>query len=161
MDSIALGIMVFLAVWFVMKRFRKKPQNPAAAQRTETSQDSGPTMPRLGTPGTVTKAQRERLQAEGFEPSRYWSIEEADLVLNTVTYLRGVWQKAVSRQNAPIELQNHLLAFILTDPEMREYVRRWGEDNREKGPESKPVFPRTKIYERVAAEAARIRSKGN
>lgn len=158
MDSIGLGIMVFLAIWFVMKRFRKKPRNPAAAQRTETSQDSVRTMPRIGAPGTVTKAQKEKLQAEGFEPSSHWSTDEADLVLNTVAYLRGVWRKAVGRQEAPIEIQNHLLAFILTDPEMREYVRRWGEENREKGPEWKPVFPRTKIFDRVAAEAARIKT---
>jgi hypothetical protein len=159
-DSIALGIMVFVAAWFLMKRFRKKPQATAAPGRpTVAGQSTGGTMPRLGTPGTVTKVQRERLQSEGFEPSRHWSIEEADLVLDTVVYLRGVWKKAVSRQDAPIEIQNSLLAFILTDPEMREYIRRWGAEHRDKGGEGMPAFPRTKIFERVSAEAARIRGE--
>jgi len=136
-----------------MKRFRKKPLNTGAAR---TAPHSGRSMPRVGTPGTVTKAQRERLKQEGFEPSTHWSVEEADLVLDSVTYLRGVWKKAVRKQDAPVEIQNELLAFILTDPEMREYVRRWGGEFRERGPKVRPAFPRTKIFERVAAEAARI-----
>ena len=159
MESIALGLMVFLAAWFLMKRLRKKPLNTDTARAAAADQHSGRTMPRLGTPGTVTKTQRERLQQEGFEPSRHWSVEEADLVLDTVNYLRGVWKKAVHRQDAPVEIQNELLAFILTDAEMREYIRRWGAELREKGGDARPAFPRTKIFERVAAEAARIRGE--
>ena len=160
MDSIALGIMVFLAAWVIMKRFKKKTAGTTGpAQSAGARQGGGRAMPRHGTPGTVTKAQRERLHAEGFEPSIHWSIEEADLVLDAVTYLRGVWNKAVSRQDAPVEIQNHLLAFILTDPEMREYIRRWGTEAREKYDGAKPAFPRTKIFERVASEAARIKGE--
>jgi hypothetical protein len=146
--------MVFLAAWFFMKRFRKKSSD--ANRPGQTDRSRARSMPRVGTPGTVTNAQRERLRAEGFEPSKHWSIEEADLVLDAVIYLRGVWNKAVSRQSAPTEIQNHLLAYILSDPEMREYIRRWGTDNREKGTENRPAFPRTKIFEHVAAEALRI-----
>jgi hypothetical protein len=86
-------------------------------------------------------------------------MEEADLVLGTVVYLRGVWNKAVSKQTAPVEIQNHLLAYILTDPEMREYIRRWSIETKDKGSESKSAFPRTKIFERVASEALRIKKK--
>lgn len=158
MDSIALGIMVFLAAWFFMKRFKKKSSN-ATRTAGEAKQAQARSMPRVGTPGTVTKDQREQLRAQGFEPSRHWSIEEADLVLDTVVYLRGVWNKAVSKESAPVEIQNHLLGFILTDAEMREYVRRWGIELREKGETAQPAFPRTKIFERVASEASRIKPK--
>jgi len=155
-NSIALGIMVFLAAWFFVKRFKKKSSD-AARPPLDTNRAQPRSMPRIGTPGTVRKDQRERLKAEGFEPSTHWSVEEADLVLDTVVYLRGVWNKAVSRQSAPMEIQNHLLAYILTDPEMREYIRRWGVEQREKDENAKPTFPRTKIFERVATEAARIK----
>jgi hypothetical protein len=151
-DSVALGFMVFLAAWFLVKRFKKKSANPTR-RVDKASQSQARRMPRVGTPGTVTKDQMERLRAQGFEPSKHWSIEEADMVLDTVVYLRGVWNKAVSKQSAPVEIQNHLLAHILSDPEMREYIRRWGAELREKGEDAKPTFPRTKIFERVAAEA--------
>jgi len=151
-DSLALGLMVFLAAWFFIKRFKKK-SSVANRPSEELERARARSMPRVGTPGTVTKDQRERLMAEGFEPSRHWSVEEAELVLDAVVYLRGVWNKSVSRQSAPVEIQNHLLAYILTDPEMREYIRRWGNENKEKGPDTKPAFPRTKIFERVVSEA--------
>lgn len=158
MDSIALGITVFLAAWFFVKRFKKKSSD-AARPSVETNRAQARSMPRIGTPGSVRKDQRERLKAEGFEPSTHWSMEEADLVLGTVVYLRGVWNKAVSKQTAPVEIQNHLLAYILTDPEMREYIRRWSIETKDKGSESKSAFPRTKIFERVASEALRIKKK--
>ncbi len=158
MDNLALGVIVFLIAWYIMKRFWKKsPDAPANAQAASDNKVNERSMPRYGTPGTVTKAQRERLKAEGFEPSHQWSVEEANIVLDTVIYLRGVWGKAVSRDEAPLEIQNHLLGFILTDTEMREYIRRWGTELREKGPDGKPSFPRTKIFERVASEAQRLR----
>jgi hypothetical protein len=154
-DSIALGIIVFLSAWFIMKRIRKKPKE--APRPADERAMHGRRMPRVGTPGTVTKEQMQRLQAQGFEPSKHWSIEEADLVLDAVTYLRGVWNKAVSKQSAPVEIQNHLLAYILSDPEMREYIRRWGDGIKEKGENAKPSIPRTKIFARVAAEAERVK----
>jgi hypothetical protein len=150
--------MVFLAAWFLIKRFKKKSSD-AAPHPDEANRTQAARMPRIGTPGTVTKDQRERLRAKGFEPSKHWSIEEADLVLDTVVYLRGVWNKAVSKQTAPVEIQNHLLAYILTDTEMREYIRRWSTENKDKDSGSKPAFPRTKIFERVASEALRIKKK--
>ena len=97
MDSIILGILVALAVWIFMKRgqvkggslfgglftgLRSRVQSKPATKRRE--------MPRIGTPGTITDDQQNELKRSFFEPSKEWSFEEAALILDSVTYLRGV-----------------------------------------------------------------------
>lgn len=103
-------------------------------------------MPRVGQPGSVTAAQLERLKLLGFEPTPQWSREEAALVLNAVGYLRGVVRAVKGSGEAPVELQNELLVFILGDAELRERVRTWTEGGEP---------PRDAHFERVAARIGR------
>ena len=102
------------------------------------------TMPRFGEPGTVTPEQLEHRHALGFEPSAHWSREEAELILHAVAYLREVLLAVKGPREAPIDLQNRLLVFILGDAELREAVRGWSGE-RPPG--------RDALFERVAAVA--------
>ena len=140
MDSIIFGILVALAVWIFMKRRAVKSGNlfgglfsgsrsqvlPKPPQRKRE-------MPRIGVPGTITGEQINALKRTFFEPSKEWSFEEAALILDSVTYLRGVCKEVLGNEHPPLELQNELLAFILEDQDLRDYVRKWGEDRRKAG----------------------------
>jgi hypothetical protein len=55
-----------------------------------------------------------------------------------------------------LEVQNALLRFILTDQDLRDYVRKWGELRRDDGAEDDddPELMPNNQYERIA-EAAR------
>jgi hypothetical protein len=86
------------------------------------------TMPRTGTPGTVTAEQLQQLQALNFEPARHWSREEAQLILDAVAYLREVIREVRGQGEAPVDLQNRLLLLILGDAELREAVKAWSAD---------------------------------
>lgn len=118
--------------------------------RAAASSQSQPTMPRLGVPGTVTPGQLERLKALEFETSPHWSREEADLILDTVAYLRAVLA-ARGEADPAVDLQNRLLVFILSDTALREHVMAWGRERRERAIDV-PVA-RDTHFERVAAEA--------
>jgi hypothetical protein len=52
---------------------------------------------------------------------------------------------------APIELQNRLLVFVLSDAELRERVAAWGAARRAQGPGV--ALERDAQFERVAAQA--------
>ena len=84
----------------------------------------------FGTPGTITDEQISALKDNLFEPTKEWSFDEAALILDAVTYLRGVCKEVLRNEQPPLKLQNELLAFILEDQDLRDYVRRWGEDRR-------------------------------
>jgi len=57
----------------------------------------------------------------------------------------------------PLEIQNELLRVILTGQDLRDYVRKWGEDRRAAGggdfDDDDPELARNDQYARVAAEA--------
>jgi hypothetical protein len=140
MESIILGIIVALGVWIFMKRREVKSGSlfgglfsgshlqvqPKQPQRKRE-------MPRIGTPGTITDEQINELKHTLFEPSKDWSFEEAALILDSVTYLRGVCREVLGKEQPRLELQNELLAFILQNQDLRDYVRKWGEDRRRAG----------------------------
>lgn len=139
MDSILLGILVAVGVWLFMK-YRQGNGGSLfgslfSGSRSQVHHKSPPKqreMPRIGTPGTITDEQINALKGKLFEPTKEWSFEEAALILDSVTYLRGVC-KEVLKEQPPLELQNALLSFILEDQDLRDYVRRWGEDRRKAG----------------------------
>ncbi|HEY9531414.1 MAG TPA: hypothetical protein VIQ55_08490 [Burkholderiales bacterium] len=79
----------------------------------------------IALPGTITDEQFERLEALSFEASRHWSREEAGMILDAVAYLRAVIAEVRGPGEAPLELQNTLLAFILSDPELRQRAGGW------------------------------------
>ena len=161
MDSIILGILVALAVWIFMKRghvkggslfgglfsgLRSGVQSKPATKRRE--------MPRIGTPGTITDDQQKELKRNYFEPSKEWSFEEAALILDSVTYLRGVCSKVLGKEQPQLELQNELLAFILENQDLRDYVRKWGEDRRKAGIKGKATrLKHNSQFKRIAKMA--------
>ena len=124
MSSVVLGILVAVLAWLFMRTRRlralqrQQAQNPAPAENPAT-------MPRVGTPGSVTKDQLRRLKEFHFDPSRHWSREEADLILDSVVYLRAAIAQVTETADAPEEFQNKILAFILTDERLREYITSW------------------------------------
>jgi hypothetical protein len=114
-------------------------------------------MPRIGTPGTITDEQINDLKGNLFQPTKEWSFEEAALILDAVTYLRGVCKEALGNEEPPLELQNELLAFILEDQDLRDYVRRWGEDRRKTGINGKtPKLKRNNQFRRVEKKATEL-----
>ena len=140
MDSVLLGILVALAVWLFMKHRQGNNGSLFGAlfsgSRSHVKHKSPPKqreMPRIGTPGTITNEQISVLKGNFFGPTKKWSFEEAALILDSVTYLRGVCKEVLGNEQPPLELQNELLAFILKNQDLRDYVRRWGEGRRKVG----------------------------
>ncbi len=146
MDSLLLGILVALAVWLFMK-YRQGNSGSLfgdlfSGSRSQVKHKPPPKqreMPRIGTPGTITNEQISALKGSLFEPTKEWSFEEAALILDVVTYLRGVCKEVLGNEQPPLELQNGLLAFILENQDLRDYVRRWGEDRRKAGINGKTI----------------------
>ena len=146
MDSLLLGILVALAVWLFMKHRQGNGGSLFgglfSGSRSQVKHKSPPKqreMPRIGTAGTITDEQISALKGNFFEPTKEWSFEEAALILDSVTYLRGVYKEVLGNEQPLLDLQNKLLAFILVDQDLRDYVRRWGEDRRKKGINGKTI----------------------
>ncbi len=153
-------IVVAILFWMWMRKRRQDMADPAKraeiegkrakreAQRREAKPQS---MPRIGTPGSITEEQVEALKRENLEPGRDWSFEEAGLVLHTVEYFRWVSEIVTDEYYPPIDIQNKLLAFILTDQDLRDYVRKWGRKRANGGTgEEAPEIPRNRQFEKVA-----------
>lgn len=154
-ESLIFAAVIGLTVYLFMRRMRLlKEQKRRQAHEAEHGgpPEEAPSMPRLGQPGTVTRDQMKQLKDNDFEPSRQWSKEEAQLILDTVTYLRAVIYLTTEETDPPIEVQNNLLKFILTDEELREYVYEWGLNRtREDDAAPQPVLERDDVYARVEA----------
>ena len=118
-------------------------------------------MPRIGEPGSVTFNQIQALQRNNFEPDKNWSQEEAALILDGVKYLRCVCRDVAEADPddgpPPLEVQNELLRFILTEQDIRDHVRKWGEERRASGlsefDDDEPELDQNRQYERVKTVA--------
>lgn len=156
MESLIFAAVVGLTIYLFMRRMRvlkeTKRRQAEELERGGPAEEPG-SMPRLGTAGTVTRDQIKWLKDNDFEPSRLWSKEEAQLILDTVTYLRAVIYMTTEEADPPIEVQNHLLKFILTDDDLREYVYEWGLNRtRDEDAAPQPVLERDAHFARVEAE---------
>ena len=105
-ESLIFALVIGLTVYLFMRRLRlmkqqKKMQAEHGNGGGKISEDPG-SMPRLGMPGTITREQIKLLKDNDFVPERQWSREEAQLILDTVTYLRVVIYEATGEANAPI-----------------------------------------------------------
>jgi len=155
-ESLIFALVIGLTVYLFMRRLRllkkQKKLREEEIERGGPPEDPG-SMPRLGSPGTITRDQMRQLKENDFEPSRVWSKEEAQLILDTVTYLRAVIYMATEEADPPIDVQNQLLKFILTDDGLRDYVCEWGL-NRTRDDESapQPVLAKNEHYAKVEAE---------
>lgn len=158
MDSFLIAVVVGLVVWLFMRRMTKQrtslrtAREQAAAGSAGESPSGQRSMPRFGIPGSMTRAQMAELRKCHMEPSRQWSHEEAQLILDTVAYLRVAITSVTGDDEPPIEIQNEVLGFILTDEALRGSVQDWSL-NRTRDEEDRPEIslPRDETYDRVVA----------
>ena len=130
MESILLAVIIGLAVWLFMKNARKMrerkdrlSQPPPDADADAGGASQPKSMPRFGVPRTITREQIARLKENDFEPHRQWSKDEAQLILDSVTYLRAAIRMVTGESGAPTEIQNNILGLILGDEELRDRIR--------------------------------------
>lgn len=157
-------VLVFAFAWgaWILYRIhqrRRSQGNPADAIVERPAERKPREMPRVGEPGTLTFNQIQELRRNSFTPDKNWSREEAALILDAVKYLRCVCRDVAGDEDGPppLEIQNELLRFILTEQDIREYIRKWGEQRREEGhgnyDDDEPDLPRNNQYDRVAKHA--------
>jgi hypothetical protein len=156
MESLIFAAVIGFTIYLFMRRLRMMKETKR--RQAEELERGGPpeepkSMPRLGSPGTLTRHQINWLKDNNFEPSRVWSKEEAQLIIDTVVYLRAVTYTVTNETDPPLDVQNHLLKFILTNDELREYVYEWGLNRtRDDDAEPQPVLERSAQFTRVEAE---------
>jgi hypothetical protein len=145
----------------IHQRRQKRGSPPDAVATRAPPKDRA--MPRIGEPGTITFNQIQTLRRNNFTPDKGWSREEAALILDAVKYLRCVCRDIGEDDDGPppLEVQNELLRFILTEQDLRDHVRKWGEDRRKAGitddyADDEPELPRNNQYDRVVREAGRF-----
>lgn len=160
MENLIFAAVIGLTVYLFMRRLKimkaQKRQQAEQAAGAEPPEDPG-SMPRLGNPGTITREQIKLLKENDFEPSRLWSMEEAKLILDTVTYQRAVIYMTTGEADPPIEVQNKLIKLILSNDELREYVYEWGLNRtREEDSAPQPVLEKNEHFARVEAEVLEL-----
>ena len=160
MESLIFAAVIGLTVYLFIRRMSllkaQKRRKAEIAAGTAVEPEEQASMPRLGTPGTVTREQIKQLKANDFEPSRLWSREEAQLILDGVAYLRAAIAMTTNDTDPPIEVQNSVLRFILSDDELRAYVYDWGANRtREDSAKALPTLERDAAFARVEAEILR------
>ena len=155
---IAFGFVWGAWVLYRIHQRRSSNADPAAAIVPKPKAEQAE-MPRVGTPATLTFNQIKALQANSFPPDKNWSKEEAALILDAVKYLRAVCRDVSDDEDGepPLEIQNALLRFILTEQDIRDFIRKWGEDRRAQGledyAEDEPELAQNGQYDRVKNEA--------
>ena len=162
MDAQTLMV-VFGFIWgaWIIYRIHKRRSNRAepTAPLVKKPKDQEAAMPRIGQPATMTSDQKKELLGNNFTPDNNWSQEEAALILDGVTYLRLVCAEISSQKDGdpPLEVQNALLKFILTEQDIRDHITKWGNDNRDQRVKSSSKIQIKLIhnqqYDRVKTEA--------
>ena len=141
MESLIVAILAGLSMWFAIRQGRKRKARRAALAAQAAPPVAG-TMPRLGTPGTISREQIKALTANHFETSADWSWEEAALMLDGLAYARGALAAVTGRRDHDIDVQNQVFAFVMRDDVIREYVR---------AEQPAEPLPRDASFEQVAA----------
>ena len=159
-ESLIIGFAIAWGLWILLKIHRSRgARRSLFKDKTTASAKDGDarTMPRLGKSGTMTPNQARMLRFNNFATDKTWSFEEAALILDALAYLRAVCRDMAGEEDgpAPLKVQNELLRLILTDQDLRDYVRRWGERRREEGAgeDEFPTLTPNRQFERIAAKA--------
>ena len=158
-ENLIFAAVIGLTVFLFMRRLRLMREQRRRQQQQAMNDDSVDpgSMPRLGSPGTITREQMRELRKNHFEPSRLWSREEAQLILDAVAYLRTVIYIATREIDPPVDIQNHLLKLILSDDDAREYVREWGLNRTHADEEAEhPELERNEVFRKVEAAVGEL-----
>jgi len=142
MESLIVAILAGLSMWFAIRQGRKRRARRVALAAQAAQPPAVGTMPRLGTPGTISREQIKALKTNNFEPGTDWSWEEAALVLDGLAYARGVLAAVTGRRDHDIDVQNQVFAFVMRDDVIREFVRT---------EQPAEPLPRDASFEQVAA----------
>jgi hypothetical protein len=163
MDSLIFALLIAVAAWIMFQRAKKtRAQRAQAARSAAQPAAGGPrTMPRIGTPGTVTREQLQSLKENDFEPSREWSREEAQLILDAVAYLRAAIALTTGDRDAPIEVQNKVLALMLGEAELRDHMLDWSRNlTADERASVEAAIPRDAHFARVQAFVRELWDEG-
>jgi hypothetical protein len=161
-ENLVLAFAFGWGAWMLYRiHQRRQSRSNSTGAIVETPSKAKPReMPRVGTPGSISFNQTQELKRNHFQPDKNWSREEAALILDSVKYLRAVCRDIAGGEDGPppIDIQNEVLRFILTEQDIREYVRKWGIDRRAAGArdyddEDEPELARNNQYQRVADRA--------
>ena len=158
-NSLVVALAIGIAAFILIRRFRRRKPGATPSAAAARTAAQAPAMPRIGTAGTITFNQIQALKRNSFAPDKSWSREEAALILDAVTYLRAVCRTVAGDEDGPppLEVQNALLVVILTTEDVRDYVRKWGEERRAAGIDEfaadEPELVRNNQFERVARAA--------
>ncbi len=165
MESILLAVIIGLAVWLFMKNARTMRERRDRLRQPPPDEGDAPqpkSMPRFGVPRTITREQMARLKENDFEPHRQWSKDEAQLILDSVTYLRAAVRMVTGESGAPIEIQNNILGYILGDDELRDDILDWGlnrtQEEEDTGDEVE--LPPDETFERIASHIRKLWEDG-
>jgi hypothetical protein len=157
MENILLAVVIGFAVWLFMRRTRMMRANKQRMAQPAPDAGAGAapqpkSMPRFGIAGSITRQQITLLKQNDFEPHRQWSKEEAQLVIDSVTYLRAAIRVVTGEAGAPIEIQNNVLGFILGDDALRDSVLDWGlnRTHEEEDAGEDVELPDDETFERIA-----------
>jgi len=152
LDNLVFAVAVAAAFWVLLRHIQRvKAARRTAAQAASAAGGPPRTMPRIGTPGTVTAEQIAHLKRNNFEPSTDWSREEATLILTALAYARLALTDVTGRRKHAIEVQNRVLAFLLSDEALRRHMIEWGNANATaRRPEDVALVPNEHL-DRVAA----------
>ena len=162
MDAQTLMVVFGFAwgAWIIFKIHRRRSnRTEPTAPLIQKSKAQQAAMPRIGRPATMTPNQKKELLDNSFTPDPNWSEEEADLILDSVKYLRLVCLKISSLKDGepPLEIQNALLKFILTEQDIRDHVKKLGKDSRaletDVGVKDQLQIIENRQYDRVKTEA--------
>jgi len=155
MNSVIVAILVGLATWIFIKAAQRARQRRVVPDNSSVVNQK--TMPRVGTPGTITEEQISLLKKNLFPSAKNWSFEEAALILDATIFLRAVCAEVLGSKDQHLKLQNELLNFILGDQGLREYVLKWGKDRRQAGLiDEKVVLKHNQQFDKVAEAAQKF-----
>ncbi len=163
-ETLVLAFAFGWGAWILYRihQRRRSRDNPTGGIVEAVPERKPREMPRIGEPGSITFNQIQELKRNSFTPDRNWSKEEAALILDSVSYLRAVCRDIAGDEDGPppLDVQNELLRFILTEQDVREHIRKWGEGRREAGggdyDDDLPDLPKNRQYDRVRNHASRF-----
>lgn len=153
LNNLLFALAVAAVAWFLMRHAQRAKARRAArkaAAAAAPAKNPG-TMPRLGTPGTITRAQISHLRKNDFDLSTDLSAEEATLVLYALAYARLALIATTGRRKHSIEAQNEVLAFLLRDDALRGYMLDWGRASADAGHSDNVAIEPNEHLKRVVA----------